>query len=177
MQRSPSLLALTLLAACHGGPAFDVTAKADSTVPGSPLGALISDLPLGASFTNFDLSQTQDFKNQGVTKTEVSSVKVTSLELQITSPNSQDFSFLDSLDFYATAQGLPQVRVAHKEGISSLGLKAPNPTLVMDLDGAELQPYVTAASMSLTTSANGHQPGQDTDIEATVVFHVTANLP
>jgi hypothetical protein len=170
-------VALLLLAPACQGPSFDDTIKASTTIQGSPLGALLSAVPAMTGFTNFDFSQSQDFQNQGVKKSQVSSVKLTSLQLQITVPANQDYGFLDTLEFFATAPNQPSVRVAHKQGIAQLGLKAPNPVLVMDLDGAELQPYVTASSMSLTTSVNGHQPGQDTTIEATAVFHVVAKLP
>jgi hypothetical protein len=179
MQRktvSLAALTLALLSSCHS-PTFDDTVQGNATVPGSTLGALLGALPPISGFSNFDFGQTQDFKNQGVSKSQVSSVKLTSMTVQITSPNNQDFSFLDSLEFDVTAPNQPQQKVAQVDNIQSLGLMAPNPTLVLQVDGVELQPYVTASTMSLTTTATGTQPSQDVELTATAVFDVTANLP
>jgi hypothetical protein len=102
-------------------------------------------------------------------------VKLTSLTLQITSPNNQDFSFLDSISFFAQAVG-PPVEVAHQTGIASMNLPAPNPTLSLQMDGPELVDDITAPSMTLTTQGSGRQPAQDTQLLATATFHVVAKL-
>src|SRR3712207_8616990 len=52
-------------------------------------------------YTTLFRSQNQDFQNQGVTKDQVSSAKLHSLSLKILSPADLDFSFLDTLEFYA----------------------------------------------------------------------------
>lgn len=161
------------LAGCGDLVTFDVKIAGSSKVDGSPFGALFSVFPLASSFNSFDLSQTQDFKNQGVAKGDVKSVKLGTLTLRIASPSGQDFGFLDELEFFAEAEGLAKKRVAHKSGIAQLGLKAPNPVLTLDLDDAELEPYVSAAKMSITTTVKGRQPNQDTTLEVAAVFKVT----
>lgn len=176
MVRGSLLLALALLAPACGLNTFDDSVTADTTVQGGGVvGQVLGTFPPMSGFNNFDFSQTQAFKNQNTSKGAVSSVKLKSFTLQITAPNGQDFGFLDSIAFYAEANGT-KVRVAHKDNIASLGLKAPNPTLTLDLDDVELKPFVTADTMSLTTTANGRQPVQDTTIHAVADFKVTIGL-
>ena len=141
---------------------------------GGALAGLLSTFPSVSGFNNFDFSQSQDFKNQNAQKSHVSSAKLKSFTLKISSPNDEGFGFLDSIAFFAEANG-QKVRVAHKENIGSLGLNAPNPTLTLDLDNQELAAFVKADSMSLSTEANGRQPTEDTTIVATAVFHVSVS--
>jgi hypothetical protein len=56
---------------------------------------------------------------------------------------------------------------AFKAGATSVDLR---------LDGVERKPYAVAASMSLTTKAEGHAPKNDTTSEATVVRHVDVDV-
>ncbi len=167
-------LALAILAgACRPTVYFETTVQGASTVQGSPLGGLLGQFPAMSQFTNMDLSQTQDFQNQGITKNDVSSVKLKQFNLQITSPNDEDFSWLQSIAFTATADGRSD-QVASKSNVNQLPLKAPNPAFDLDLADVELAPYVTAPSMSITATATGQMPPQNTTVQATVRFGVWA---
>lgn len=167
------LLAL-LLAACSG-PTFTAEVKGEATVPGSPLGGLLDVFPAIGSFASMDFNENQDFKNQGVTKDQVSSAKLKHIKLQILAPADQDYSFLEQLEFYART-GNQEVLVAERQDIASLGLKAPNPVLEMSLKGVELQPYITAPSMSLTVRGRGRQPAREVRLQATVAVEVQVDL-
>jgi hypothetical protein len=160
-----------------GSPSFDVTVKGSSTVPGAPgLLQLINDLGPLSGFSDIHLDQSQEFKNQGVSKSQVQSVKVVGLTLQITAPDTQDFSFLKSVQFYASAPNVAETLIAEKSGIDTLGLQAPKPTLTLEVKDAELVQYLTADSMSIRAAATGHQPDQDTTLEAKVTVRITPKL-
>lgn len=163
-----------LLAACSG-PTFTAEVKGEATVPGSPLGGLLDVFPSIGSFTSMDFNENQDFKNQGVTKDQVSSAKLKHVRLQILAPADQDFSFLEQLEFYARA-GDQEVLVADRQDIGSLGLRAPNPVLEMNLKGVELQPYMTAPSMSITVRGRGRQPSREVRLQASVAVEVQVGL-
>ncbi len=167
------LLLIPLLVSCSCGvDVFDTQVKATTTLEGSSgILGLLEGLGPMAGFTNIDFSANQDFKNQGVTRDDVDSVKITRLTLRITAPNDQDFRFLESLQFFAEANG-QKVLVAEKHGIDKLGLVAPNPVLEMEVKDVELAPFVTAPAMSLTTEGTGRQPAKDTTIEAVVDLRV-----
>lgn len=164
-----------LCSACHPTITFDATVQGSTSIPASTLGGVLGALPQFGSLTNVDFSQTQDFQNQGVTKADVQSVKMKSVTILMTSPNNEDFSWLDSMTFSAQAGSMSDT-VATKTGINQLGLQPPNPQFSMDVTSVELAPYVTAPSMSLTADATGQSPPQDTTLQATIVITVTANV-
>ncbi len=169
-------LAPVLFLGC-GGPfvTFDAQMKGTATIQGSALGQLLGTFPQANGFTSIDFSNNQDFKNNNTSRDKVKSMRVTSLSLTITSPNNQDFRFLDSLEFSVKAGGKEQ-KVATKTGIASLGLAAPNPTLNLDLIDADLAEYVRSSEFSIVTSGAGRQPAQDTQIEIDIRFSVGAGL-
>jgi len=172
MKNTWAVLAALALSSC-GLTEFGVTQQGQATIPGaSLLGQLLGDLPAMQGFTSFDVSQSQEFKNQNAEKGLVQSARLSSLEIQITAPDDADFGFLDSLEFWAEANG-DKVRVAHASGIASLGLSAPNPTLTLEVDDVELAPFVKAETMSLTSKVSGRQPTKTTTLKATAVFRVS----
>ena len=170
--RRPFLMAaaVALLSGC-GLIGFDEQKTGDATVPGGGItGTLLGALPAFGGLSTFDLTQNEDFqKNKGL----VSSVKLTSLTMQISAPNTQDYSFLDTVDFFVASDGGTPVEVAHQENISTLGLAAPNPTLTFQLDDVELKPYVEGSTTTLTTTAGGRQPPQDTTLHLVAKFHIS----
>src|SRR5215211_460427 len=166
---TPAALALV---ACEPN-VFPVEVKGESTIQGDPSpipGLLTAFQPIG-SFTNIDFNQSQEFKNQGITKEQVKSVRPDYVRLKILTPDEQDFSFLDWIQFFARA-GDNEVLVAEKHDIGQLGLRAPNPILNLDVRQVELQPFVTAPSMSIVVRGSGKFPPQNTKIEAQVGLKV-----
>ena len=171
-----SVCALLSLVAC-APPAFVAEVKGETTVPADPTGvsSVLDAFPAVGSFASLDFNQNQDFQNQGVTKEQVASAKLKSLQLTVLSPPDQDFSFLDSLEFYAKA-GDQEERIARKQDISRLQLSAPNPVLRMEMEGVELQPFVAAPSMSIIVRGKGRMPEQEVRLQAIVVLDVGVSL-
>jgi hypothetical protein len=173
---SPLLAWLCLSLAACSAPTFTAEVKGETSVPAAPLlGSILNAFPAISSFASLNFDENQDFKNQGVTKEQVDSVKVKSLKLKILGPDDADFGFLDSLEFFARA-GDREVRIAHKENISKLTLRAPNPVLELEVDGAEMQPFVTAPSMSIIVRGKGRMPEKEVRLQATVLFDVELGL-
>jgi hypothetical protein len=172
--RSTLLLCLLWLSAC-GPITFTTGLQGDAQLPGSPLGSLLSVFPQVGNFTNLDFGQNQDFKNNNAARERVKSMTLTSFTLRISAPNDQDFSFLDSLEFFAKADG-QEAKIAGKTNIRALDLMAPNPTLVLDVETVDLSPFVRAASMSITVKGTGRQPAKDTTLSADAKFLVGVGL-
>ncbi len=167
-------------------PSFDVHASSKTTLPHQScptcaLGAALPALsgPFGA-LGNFDLSQTQDFKNQGVPKDHITSVKLSALTLTASPTDGAcspaDFSFLSGLEFHvAMSDGSQDQRLAHIEGANGAALSGTS--LGLQVDDVELAPYVKSDTMKITTKATGHPPEHcDTDITGALTFHVKAHL-
>jgi hypothetical protein len=173
MRASLRLFVLTSLclfagAACNA--TFDVHVSSKSTVKS---GGLFQNL-VGSTFGDFsslDLSQTSDFKNAGVTKNEVDSVKLSKATLKIDSPQGATFEFLDDISFFVETEGQPRQKIAEAKNI-------PNDATNVDLTvfPVELKPYVTAPKMSVTTESTAHAPQNDTTIEAGLTFTVDPKI-
>jgi hypothetical protein len=165
-----SLCALLLAAGCNPTVSFDTTATGQGTIPGSSLGALSGPLALtGLSSISFNGSG--DFKNNNTDKDHITSVKVKSISLQVTSPSGQDLSFFSSLAFSIGAASQPTIQIAHQ----SLFPKGQS-TVQMTVDPAELAPYAKADSFSIGATGSGTSPPQDTTISVTMVMTVEAHV-
>lgn len=163
--------AAVALAACGSLLNFDVDASGVAQIQGSPLGGLIQLPAAFAGFTDINLSQTSQFKNQDTRKDHISSVRVTRLALTVTAPASQDLSFLSSVAFSIEAPGLPKKRIAHLDAFP-----AGAHTINLALDDLDIAAYAKADTFSITTDASGHQPPQDTSLRADLTLHIEANL-
>lgn len=164
-------LALGIVAAgCSSADNFDVPIDAKATIPGSTiLDQLLGPLNFGG-FESIDFSQ--DLKNQGVTKSDVDSVRLETFTLRIEAPAGQNFDFMDSISFSVETEGQPRAVVAKLDtvpkGATTLTLKVET--------GLELAPYVVAPSMRMTTSVQGQRPMQETIIAAHLVFDLDVNV-
>lgn len=177
MRLAPLVAAAGLgLAACAPS-SFTTELKGESTVPAGPPGVTtdLNAFPSISSFAGLDFDQNQDFKNQGVKKSDVTSAKVKSLTLRVLSPNDQDFTFLDSVEFFAKA-GDREARIARRQDISRLSLRPPNPVLSLDVDGVELQPFVSAPTMSIIVRGRGRMPEREVRLQAVVALEVEDGL-
>lgn len=161
-------IALLILTGC--GATFDVDVESTTTIKSGGLFQNFLSNTFG-DFTSIDLSQSQGFKNAGVEKDQVDSVRLSEAVLTIETPADATFEFLDAISFFVEAEGAPKKRLAFKENI-------PNDakTVVLDLDDLELAPYVTAPSMKVTTEATAHAPQRDTTIKAKLVFAVDPRI-
>ena len=163
------------LTAC-GPVGFTTEIKGQGTVAGGTgLGGVLTMFPQLSTLTNIDFDQSQDFKNNNTSRDHVTSVLLKSMTLKISSPNDQDFSFLDTIQFVAKT-GENEAVFAQKSNISKLGLKAPNPVLTLDSTNVDLAPFVRASTMSIVMRGTGRQPPQDTRVEVITVFNVFVKL-
>ncbi len=165
------------LALCACGPlGFTTEIKGEGTVAGSgTLGGVLTMFPQLNSLTNIDFSENRDFKNNNASRSQVTSVLLEKMTLRISSPTTQDFSFLESVQFVARS-GENEALFAQKANVASAKLTAPTPTLVLDTLNVDLAEYVRASSMSIVMRGTGRQPPQDTHIEVDAVFNVHFKL-
>lgn len=172
---SVAALSLGLIAsACSDGlDTFHITEVSTAQVAkGTVLEQLVGDFGFGDAFLHMDITDNQTLKNQGIKRSQIDSVRLEKLQLQITAPASgQTFDFLDKVSFFVSSEGLPKKRIAvldpMPDGVTSVELQ---------LDSVELAPYVAAPEMALTTEAAGKRPANDTTIRATVGLRVDVNL-
>lgn len=162
-------VALVTAITCDNLDNIDVDAGGKVTVPA---GTIVDKLLSGAlHFAGFDkIDFSQDFANQGVTKDQVDSVRLTSLTLSIESGS--NFDFLQSISFSVEADGEPATEIARIDAVPK-GVK----TIELDVSDAELKPFVVAPSMRITGKAEGSRPDEETTIAASAVFDVDVHIP
>lgn len=149
---------------------FDVKTEGTTTIQ---KGTLLEQLAGGFgfdSFASFDISQTQEFKNNNTQKSLVKEAKVKSIALTITGPDSQNFDFLEEISFFVEAPGLSKKRIGTKK--VPKGVK----TFTLDLDDIDLTSYVKADSIKITTDAKGKRPENDTTVKAEIVLTIGAGI-
>jgi hypothetical protein len=165
------IVLLAFLATCGKIDQISVSETSRSTIPrGSLLEQFAGDIGFG-ELVEVDLTESQELQNQGVTKNQIDSVKLTSLSLTIVNPAQGDFTFLDSVEFFVEAPGVERERIARggpfAAGASSIDLQ---------VDDVELAPYVVSEKMTITTDARGNRPDEDTTIEAQIDLLVDVNI-
>lgn len=167
-------LLITMLVTCGGSlTKVAVTQTASTTIPGATLFEQLAGNAVGFSgLGNFDIADSQEFKNQGIKREQINSVKLRSVTLTVTSPTSgQDFTFLQSLAFFVEAPGVAKKQVASGGPFAS-GAR----TVTLNIDNLELAPYATATSMTFTTTASGRKPNNTTTVEAKIVLDADINV-
>jgi hypothetical protein len=170
LAQTTGLLAVAGMATCDNLDNFDIDVNAKATVP---KGTVIDELLAALSFDALaSIDLTQELENQGVTKDDVDSVRITAFTLTIEAPQGQTFDFLDSVAFSAETDGQPSVVVARIDPVPK-GAS----TLELTVTGAELKPYVVAPKMRISATVKGTRPMQDTTVDAKVVLDVDAHVP
>jgi hypothetical protein len=163
---------LLALITCGGLDTFDVEESATTTIQGAGVLGVALNQALGfTGFDNIDISDSNEFENQGVTKDDVDSVKVQAITLRVTSPTNGNFDFLESIEFYVDAAGLPKKLIALRDNIPD-----GQSEIELDVRDIELRDYVVKDAMSITAQGSGEVPVDDTTIKADVVMAVDVNV-
>jgi len=163
---------LVSLATCGKIDRFKITESSTTSVQGaSILENFVGDIGFGG-FLNMDISQNAELKNQGVKKSQIDSVFLSSLTLTITDPpQGQDFGFIDSLKFFVESEGLDRKLIA-SGGPFDAGLT----TIGLNVENVDLADYAAAPAMKITTEVNGRRPAKTTSIKGDIVLDVDVNV-
>ncbi len=162
--------ALATLGTACGPPlvTFDVPVTAETTIQ---QGTLIEDV-LGVfgfeDFAAIDLADTREFKNSDIRREQVTSARLTTLNLSISSPQGANFDWLNSLSFSVAADGQDDVEVASKD------IADGQSSFACDIEDVDLAAYVREERMAITTEANARKPPQDTTVRVDLNFVISA---
>ncbi len=137
-------------------------------------GSVLEQFVGAAGFDDFatvDITQNQSLANQGVERHQIDSVKILFVTMTVVDPAGQDFSFIDSMEFFVEAPGLPKVSIA-----TGGPFAADATTVELTIPDTELADYAASESMNITTQARGRRPEQDTTIDANIMLDVDVNV-
>jgi hypothetical protein len=171
MRRTTLVLLLASTAACGHLDDVDFTRSATVTVPGVPGGGPSGTI---SGVGEIDLGGRDALQSQGINPDDVDAAHLRTLHVDVQSGASLE-TWLDAVVLRARAQGLPDVVVAEKHGISAL----PAGTRSLDLDvngGVDLKPYLIGTSPTLAIEATGKPPTEDTKLQLTATITVNVNV-
>jgi hypothetical protein len=160
-------LGAVALLSCSKLATIKIHSESTTTVDrGTLVESFVGDMGFG-DLLNMNVVDAEELRNQGITKGDIQDVRLDSVELEVSAPAGGDLSWVDTLEFYVEAPGLPRTRIAHQEDF-------PAGQSIVDLvvDDVDLTDYAISESMDITTDAAGHRPDQDTDVIGRVVLKV-----
>lgn len=130
------------------------------------------NLPFDVLTPDTETNSESKFDSNDTRKDLIEEIKLTQLQLVITSPSNTDFSFLESIEVYISADGLEEIKIASKvdvpEGVSTLDL---------DVSDADLKEYIKKDSYSLRlNTVTDEAMSQDHVIDVKSTFFVDAKI-
>ena len=148
---------------------FDIDYTTNFTIQATTLLGAPFDIVTPETTTNSE----SEFENNNTNSNLVESVKLTTLRLDLQTPASGDFDFLNEIFIYITADGLPEQLIASKVGIPENGAR----TLSLDVENVELEEYIKKDSYRLRTETTTDQTIEsDHEIEIYTKFRVDAEI-
>jgi hypothetical protein len=138
-------------------------------VPASP----ITSIPVSIITPDIKTSSDVAFSANKTRADLVERINLKELTLTVKTPEGGTLSFLKSVDIYATAEGLEEVRVAYKDQVpDNVGN-----TLSLDVTGVELKEYFKKNKYSLRITVTSDEAvTQDYGVNAHGVFFVDAEV-
>ncbi|WP_435139363.1 hypothetical protein [Formosa sp. A9] len=148
---------------------FDMVFNESVTIPAtSPI-----DLPFTISTPKIETDSESTFNSNDTAKDLIEEITLSELRLTLTQPNTEDFSFLESIEIYIAADDLPDTKLAWNPD------PIPNDSNEMYLETTttDLKEYLFKDSFYLKIKAGTDEVlTQDYDINVRTVFFVDAKI-
>lgn len=164
--RAGALVAITL--GC-GGKLFsiDVENEATTEIAGATLlEVLVGDLGFD-DFVSMNIVEDEALANQGVAPGDIEQTYLVEFTLEATDPPGADLAWIDTMQLYVSAPGLPDVRVASMDDFP-----VGQSTVFFELDDVDLTDWIVSESMTITTDVTAQRPEQTTQVRANFVLNV-----
>jgi hypothetical protein len=113
---------------------FDMTLDNSVVVP-STTGI---NLPVNLITPEVETNSEKTFESNDTRKDLVEEIRLTTLDLTITSPSNSSFSFLRSISIYISAPGVSETRIAWKDSVPA----SAGPALALDVSPDDLKEYI-----------------------------------
>ncbi|MEM6349065.1 MAG: hypothetical protein AAF927_34580, partial [Bacteroidota bacterium] len=128
---------------------FNLNYTASVTVPAT-VGV---DLPFDLFTPDIETNSETEFETEKTSKDLLEEVKLTKLDLTITSPTDADFDFLETITVYLAAEGLPEIAIATKDMVED-GITE---TLSLDVIEDDLKDYIKTDGFKLRANIKTDQ--------------------
>jgi hypothetical protein len=148
---------------------FEMDYSTSFTIPGT----IGMDIPIDLRTPEIQTNTTEKFSGQDTREDLVEEIVLREMNLSIESPSNGDFSFLNGLTIFLSAEGMEEVKVAWKDSIpedagSNLQLKTAS---------ADLKEYIFKDQFQLRVQSQTDEIiDQDHEVQVESVFHVDAEI-
>lgn len=131
------------------------------------------NLPFDVSTPEQTTNSSHEFEVNDTRKDKIEKITLEDLEISITSPDQETFSFLEDISLYISSDGNPERLIAYKYDMNnSVGSK-----LVCNTKNEDLQAYVKANSFQIRIEAvTDELISQDIELDIYSNFFVDAKL-
>ena len=104
-----------------------------------------ANLPFNLFASDVETNSEATFEVNDTRKDLIEKILLTSSEIVLTSPSNADFSFLESISIFLSAEGLSEIKISWKENVAGDGLT----TLKLDVTNADLKEYIKKDAFTL----------------------------
>lgn len=148
---------------------FNIEFNTTFSIPPSTL----IDVPLDIITPETTTNSQTEFENNDTRSDLVESIKLRELRLDLVTPTSGNFDFLNEIEIYISAEGLSELLIASKFDIQEDGLR----TIVLDVENIELKEYIKKDSYQLRTRARTDKTiNEEHEINVFTNFRVDAEI-
>jgi hypothetical protein len=168
----PLFLFFTLLLSCEAIDEltkFDLDIQTSASIPATTL----IDIPFDVQTPDVTTNSQSTFENNNTNRDLIESIKLTRMQLSITSPDDGNFNFIREIRIFIEADGLEEIEIAN-----ALDLENTNSnTLLLQSERQELREYLIKDSYQLRIQTITDETiNQTHNITIDSKFRVDANI-
>ena len=130
------------------------------------------DLPFDVFTPEMETNSESQFEVNDTRKDLIEEIKLTELQLTVASPEGEDFSFLNSIEVYISAEGLEEIKIAEEQVAEDAGN-----VLDVDVLDRDLKEYIKKDNFNLrlnTVTDEVLKSNHEIDVKST--FFVDAKI-
>ncbi|TDS12609.1 hypothetical protein DFQ03_3067 [Maribacter caenipelagi] len=148
---------------------FDMEYSQRATIP-STAGI---DLPFDVFTPEMETNSESTFEVNDTRKDLIEEIKLTELEMVIISPDGADFSFLNSIEVYISADGLEEIKIAYLEEVP----EDAGTVITLETSDLDLKEYIKSDEFSLRlNTVTDELMSSDHELEVNSTFFVDAKI-
>ena len=147
---------------------FKVNYDTSFTVPATT----VVNVPISLNTPDIDTSSSSGFESNNSSKDLIKTLYLSQLDLTITSPDTEDFSFLEQVSVSIASEGLETIEIASASTIDPEAT-----TLSLAVGETDLAPYIKADAFRLEFSTTTDETiASDIDMDVAIAFEVTPEI-
>lgn len=148
---------------------FNLTFNNKVTIPSSS----VVNLPFNIITPDIETNSSAQFESNDTRKDLIEEINITAFEMQVEVPAGEDFSFLESIDVFISAEGLSETRMAWNNDVpENVGA-----TLNLETTDADLKEYIKKDKFALRVNAVTDEAlTRDHELNIRTVYLVDAKI-